>query len=82
MAERPIKLLEAIDKYIKALEQALENANYKFEDDHFYKPLVEAGLVSEDDPEILSDPYYDAEAVAFALSILKKLRKEVDSDGD
>ena len=79
MADQVIKL---IDKYIRALREALENAKYRFEDDTFYKPLVEAGLVPEDDSEILSDPYYDAEAVTFALRVLRKIKREVDPDGD
>lgn len=68
------EILKRLDEYIEALEQALSNAKWQFEDEEFYEPLIKIGLVREGDIEILFDPYYDAQAVAFALRCLRKVR--------
>ena len=57
---------------IKELKQILDKmiskVKYGFQDEKWYEPLINLGII--DEPEILSDPYYDGEAVVFARDLL------------
>ena len=46
----------------------ISKVKYGFQDEKWYEPLINLGII--DEPEILSDPYYDGEAVVFARDLL------------
>jgi len=67
---------DKIRHFIKVLDEA---SVMHREDSHCrlrkeaYDKLKEIGIDLGDDPEILSDPWYDCEAMWFAILVLKKL---------
>ena len=54
------------------LKEMIDKAKYGFEEPEWYEPLREMGLLEEYE-DILSDPYYDAEAVEFTYKVLNKI---------
>jgi len=57
-----------IEELKKILDKMIKEAKWEFEDDEWYKPLIEIGAIK--DAEILEDSYYDAQAVYFARRLL------------
>ena len=60
-----------LEKLKKILDKMLEERKGGFEDDEWYKPLVELGVIKDEEfPQILDDSWYDAQAVYFARRLL------------
>ena len=60
----------SIKEMKKILDDMLKKSKGGFEDSEWYEPLIKIGVLKDEYDEIISDPYYDAEAVAFARKIL------------
>lgn len=53
----------------KILDGMIKKAKWGFEEDEWYKPLWRLKVICEGE-YILDDPYYDAQAIAFARKLL------------
>ena len=60
-----------LEELKKILDKMIDEAKWGFEENKWYKPLIELEVIKDKEfPQILDDSYYDAQAVAFARNIL------------
>ena len=64
----------SLEELKRILDNMIENAKVGYQDSEWYKPLVDLGVIEE--PSIITDDYYDAEAVEFARRLLDFIEEE------
>ena len=64
----------SLEELKRILDNMIENAKVGFQDPEWYEPLIALGVIKE--PSIITDDYYDAEAVEFARRLLNFIKEE------
>ena len=66
----------SVEELKRILDDMIRTAEVGFQSSEWYKPLIDLGVLEEEYPDIITDSYYDYEAVAFARRLLDFIKEE------